>query len=453
MMPSLTPLHETYCRWDSTPPNQSDVIEGLAQLMTSNLANVHEFVKLIHGEIFLKPLGLSQTQTDEVLAKPLVQKAFQKGYRFAQGYGKHILAPALRHVNFRFPTLKEKQLNPQLHFLVGAMNGVMGSFLFRQQNPLALPMVFYDHYGQRQSGDLAGRIVLMTHGLCMNHLTWSKGQYGGIGEHLLAKRDHNTMLYLNYNTGRRISSNGRSLAWLLEDLVQRNPRITSIDLIGHSMGGLVSRSALFYGKQSTQNWIHKVENLVCIGSPHHGAVLERLGFMMQDRLGRMPILNRIGRLTSVRSDGILDLRYGSVRDDDWEHLEHRIGTMDDLRKPAPLSARINTYLIAGSIELKPKQSKTLEIIGDYLVSVPSALGEHPDPKHKLKVPESHKAIFYGLNHMEIQYHSSIAEQVGRWFYPRDDDNLNDEKIESIVSSAHEHFHDAEMYELAGIVET
>jgi pimeloyl-ACP methyl ester carboxylesterase len=47
------------------------------------------------------------------------------------------------------------------------------------------------------------------------------------------------MLYLNYNTGRRISANGRSLANTLEDLIQRNPRITSIDIIGHSMGGYI----------------------------------------------------------------------------------------------------------------------------------------------------------------------------------------------------------------------
>ena len=33
------------------------------------------------------------------------------------------------------------------------------------------------------------------------------------------------MLYLNYNTGRRISSNGHSLANTLEDLIQRNPKI------------------------------------------------------------------------------------------------------------------------------------------------------------------------------------------------------------------------------------
>lgn len=272
------------------------------------------------------------------------------------------------------------------------------------------------------------------------------------GRKTLAQRDDNIMLYLNYNTGRRISANGKTFAWLIEDLIQRNPRITSIDLIGHSMGGLVTRSALFYGKQNVHHWINKVGNLVCIGSPHHGAVLERLGFMLQDNLGRLPILDRIGRLTQIRSDGIMDLRYGSVRDDDWEYLDGRSGTLQDVRKPAPIPSRINTFLVAGSIELKPNHSKTLKMIGDYLVSVSSALGEHPNIKYQLKVPESHKAIFYGLNHMEIQYHSSVVEQITRWLYP-ERDNVQDCKIEEIVEEAHEHLHDADMYTLTGIVET
>ncbi|MFU0502887.1 hypothetical protein ACMZ5D_20085, partial [Acinetobacter baumannii] len=36
-MPSLTPLHETYCKWDRTPPSQADVLEGLAQLFSTSL--------------------------------------------------------------------------------------------------------------------------------------------------------------------------------------------------------------------------------------------------------------------------------------------------------------------------------------------------------------------------------------------------------------------------------
>ena len=68
-----------------------------------------------------------------------------------------------------------------------------------------------------------------------------------------------------------------------------------------------------------------VENLVCIGSPHHGAALERFGFILQDKLGAFPFISLIGQLINIRSNGILDLRHGSVRDDDWEHNNARIG--------------------------------------------------------------------------------------------------------------------------------
>lgn len=449
-MPSLTPLHETYCRWDSTPPNQADVIEGLAQLVTVNLLGVHDVIQLIHQEILLKSLGFDQEQSNHILARPFVQHLFRQGYQFAQNSGQYVIAPTLRHLNFKFPKLQQKILNSTLCSMVSILNGVMGNYLFQQQNPLALPMVLYDHYGQLLQGEVAGRVIILVHGLCMSHLSWSNGNYTGVGEKLLAQRDRNTILYLDYNSGRRISSNGQSLAWLIEDLIQRNPRILSIDLIGHSMGGLVCRSALFYGKQHVMQWINLVENLVCIGSPHHGAALERLGFMLQDQLGRLPVLNRLGQLTQIRSDGILDLRFGSVRDDDWEYLSIRTGTLDDLRKPAPLPSRINTFLIAGTIEQKPQQSRTLEMIGDYLVRVPSALGEHPDAKYQLKVPEAHKAIFYGLNHMEIQYHPAVAEQIAKWLYPQP--IQQHEKIEEVIPSLR-HFYQHELNDLKGIVET
>ena len=81
------------------------------------------------------------------------------------------LAPGLRRIIEKFPTLHEKPLTPTLHFLVGVLNGIFGDYLLKQHSPLALPMVLYDHYGAIQQGELAGRIVILVHGLCMNHLT------------------------------------------------------------------------------------------------------------------------------------------------------------------------------------------------------------------------------------------------------------------------------------------
>lgn len=417
-MPSLTPLHETYCKWDRTPPSQADLLEGIAQLVTTRLGDVvHDLIQAIQREFLISLFGMNETSSKKFLSTRSIEKIYQFSFNTLQNYGSYLLAPSLRHIIEKFPNLHRKPLTPTMHYLVGAINGVLGDYLLKYHNPVALPMVFYDHYGAIQQGELSGRVVIMVHGLCMNHLYWSTARYGGIGEKLLAQRAQNTMLYLNYNTGRRISANGRSFANSLQDLLNRNPRISSIDLIGHSMGGLVSRSALFYGKQNMQSWIHVVENMVCIGSPHHGAALERFGFHLQDKLGRFPFVKIIGHIVNIRSNGILDLRHGSVRDDDWEHNEARIGHVDDNRKPAPLPSHINTFLVAGTIEFEHRKYRALNVIGDYLVSVKSALGEHMNPRFQLKVPDSHKAIFYGLNHFELHTHASVAEQIVNWFYP------------------------------------
>lgn len=415
-MPSLTPLHETYCKFDRSPPSQADFLEGLAQLATSGITGITELVQAIHREVLLKPLGLTREQSRVVWNKGISSRVYCVTKHIMRQYGKG-LAISLRGLNRRFPGLHHKPLTPSMHFIVGAVNGILGDYLLKTHNPMALPIVLYDGYGQPQRGPLIGRVVILAHGLCMDHLSWDPGESTGLGEQILYHRKQTNVLYLNYNTGRRISSNGRSLSNLLEELVYKNPKISEIDLIGHSMGGLVSRSALFYAKQNGYRWFDRVDHLVCLGSPHQGAVLERLGFMFQEKVGKIPFAGFFAELASIRSAGIIDLRHGSVRDDDWEHLEGRLGTLDDLRKPAPLPSRIKTYLVAGTLESKRSSSKALEAIGDYLVSVKSALGEHPHPQYRLKVPDERKAIFYGLNHFEIQYHPRVRNQVIAWLFP------------------------------------
>ena len=60
-MPSLTPLHETYCKWDRSPPSQADVLEGLAQLVSTPLSGmVQDFIQSIQREMLLSIFGLSK---------------------------------------------------------------------------------------------------------------------------------------------------------------------------------------------------------------------------------------------------------------------------------------------------------------------------------------------------------------------------------------------------------
>ncbi|AXU43570.1 hypothetical protein C6W84_1255 [Acinetobacter baumannii] len=129
-------------------------------------------------------------------------------------------------------------------------------------------------------------------------------------------------------------------------------------------------------------------------------------------------------------------------------MDARIGMMDDNRAPAPLPSHINTFLVAGTLEFEKVRNKALTVIGDYLVSVKSALGEHPNPRFQLKVPDSHKAVFYGLNHFEIQYHSSVAEQITRWLYPHVNDYVQDGIQTHIIDMPNYTLEDLE-----GIVET
>lgn len=412
-MPSTTPLHEPYCPFVREPVSQGDVIEGLAQLATAGVVEVTDLIETLHREIVLRPLGLHTPENIERWHYGITGRVYGLIRQLMQAYGKN-MATSLRLINKKLGREQQRRMLPDpIKMVVNALNGVMGDHLVHQGNPLSLSMILYDRYGQPQRGELTGRVVILVHGLCMSYLSWHPGQNMGLGESILYTMPDTTVVYLDYNTGRRISQNGRSFSRLLEELVERNPGITEIDLIGHSMGGLVSRSALFYGKQDCMQWVSTIDHLICIGSPHHGAVLERIGFFLHDILAKLPFAGSLAHLLDLRSAGIIDLRHGSIRDDDWEHLQGRLGMPEDYRRPAPLPSTVKAFLIAGSIDTEPKNNFAASFIGDGLVTVDSALGEH-EGDHTLNVPEGHKAIFYGINHMELQYDERVREQVIQW---------------------------------------
>jgi len=87
-----------------------------------------------------------------------------------------------------------------------------------------------------------------------------------------------TPLYLHYNTGLHISTNGRAFADLLQMLVAEWPApLEELVIIGHSMGGLVSRSACYYGAFNGHDWLRHLRKLIFLGTPHHGTPMERTG--------------------------------------------------------------------------------------------------------------------------------------------------------------------------------
>ena len=73
----------------------------------------------------------------------------------------------------------------------------------------------------------------------------------------------------------------------LERLIAAWPvPVDEVVLIGHSMGGLVARSACHYGADSDS--IRKVRHVVTLGTPHRGAPLEQVTNAASAALARLP---------------------------------------------------------------------------------------------------------------------------------------------------------------------
>jgi pimeloyl-ACP methyl ester carboxylesterase len=268
---------------------------------------------------------------------------------------------------------------PGSEALLAALNGVLGDHLAATGNPLALPMRL------RPAGEAKRRVLVLVHGLCVSDglWTWRGHDHGAALAHDLDL----TPVYARYNTGRHVSENGRELAERLEALLARWPEPEpELTLLAHSMGGLVARSACHVGSLRGHAWRARLARLVCLGTPHHGAPLERGGSRLETLLGRSPYLAPLARLGMLRSAGITDLRYGNVRDEDW-HGRDRFARHGDRRLPTPLPEDVECHAIAAG--------------RDPLVPVASALGLHRDAEKTLAFPEAQRWVARGLGHFDL----------------------------------------------------
>ncbi|MGP5645975.1 alpha/beta fold hydrolase [Psychrobacter celer] len=394
------------------PVLYADFFEGLAQLATMGVVEVTEIVESIHREVILRPLGRFNENHLNNWQRGITGRIYGTIRQVMLLVGNN-LATVLRIYKTMMRQKNTQLLPDTLKKLVNVLNGVMGDHLVNHKNALAIPMQLYDGNGDTQLATLSGRVVILCHGLCMSHLSWQSAAGNHLGEAIARSQPEATVLYLDYNTGRRISRSGRKLCQLLQDLIEQHPNISQIDLVGHSMGGLVARSALFYGEQDHLAWVKRAGNLITLGSPHHGAVLERIGHHVQDIIAKLPFAGSLAKLGEMRSAGIIDLRHGSIRDADWRALEGRSVLPQDFRHPARLPSGIKTYFVASALVETHYDSKMTHLLGDGLVSVASALGED-DAEHALFVPDGHKALFYGVSHMNLIHSRRVREQVVAW---------------------------------------
>ncbi len=392
-------------------------LRGAARLATDATAGLTDLVEALHERIARLP-GMP----------PPAVGGRTRGitglvYRSIRGVARLVGGSLDSLLGLLAPALGPDDPVPEREALMAALNGVLGDYLAATANPLATTMAF------RRGGlalalepaalsarlpDASGRVLLMVHGLCMSDLQWSRNGHDH-GE-ALGQAMGFTPLYLHYNSGLHISINGRALAQQLEQLVDQWPQpVQRLAVLGHSMGGLVARSALHAGALAGHRWPALLTDLVFLGTPHHGAPLERAGNWVDILLGATPYASPFARLGKVRSAGITDLRHGNLLDEDWVGRD-RFARQADRRQPVPLPDHVRCYAIAAS--LGPQAGGLKEsLLGDGLVPVASALGQHREPARRLAFPQDRQWIGYGMNHLELLQHPDATAQMLRWLAP------------------------------------
>jgi pimeloyl-ACP methyl ester carboxylesterase len=381
-------------------------IRAAAQLATQATVSVTSIVEGVHQSV-LSTIGLKGTGP-EGKTSGLTGLIYRSIGGVTQLVGKSVdvavgtLQPLIDALEAKSQTTS----TPQREATLAALNGVMGDRLFAAGNSFATPMsIFFegsaiDWQAPPASLVKARKILLFVHGLCMNDQQWSHGER-------LKRELGYTCLYLRYNTGLTIAENGHNLSAQLALLIQHWPSlIEELSIICHSMGGLVTRSAIHAAQQKSGAWLTVVKKVVFLGSPHCGAPLEQAGNWVDLLLGASPYTKPFVMLTKLRSAGITDLRYGEILDSRQREFV-----------PLPDRAGIEFYAVAATIA-KKRSALSERLIGDGLVPVNSALGKREDSNESLGFGNNSTEIFYEMNHMQLLHSEVVTNQLVKWLISR-----------------------------------
>jgi pimeloyl-ACP methyl ester carboxylesterase len=413
------------------PPNpfrhlRSTDLRGLAKLATQATVNVTKMAEGVTQSVWSTlgaPSGKGKDQTRGITG--LVYKSIQ-GVAQLVGKGTESLLTSLQ------PLLEKIEQEPQesapREAVLAALNGVMGDRLVESDNPLATPMTLrfkneaLNWEAMPAKALLTGKVLIVVHGLCMNDLQWTvqvDEKTVNHAETLAAKLGY-TPVYVRYNTGLHTSQNGQTLSNQLELLSALWPvPLTEISVLVHSMGGLVTRAAVHLAQQNKRQWVKKLKNVVFLGTPHHGAPLEKAGNWVDVLLGVTPYSAPFKRLVELRSSGITDLRFGNVLDSDWEgedRFKPASKQEQSNREHLPLPNEtdgVTCFTVAATLAAK-RSLLADRLIGDGLVPLNSALGVHSDPKRSLTFAKSSQMVVYRTNHMALLGSAEVGEQLVAW---------------------------------------
>lgn len=389
----------------SLPPlTHSEELRGAVKLVVQATVQVTEVVQEMHIAIGGGPELLGRPLARVVRALTAPTYASIKGITRVVGGGLDL---ALKQLG---PTLGESKPGPEREALLGALNGVIGDHLAETGSALAIPMQL------RQAGAALAdpipnpreRLLLFIHGSSASDGCWTRR-----GPHLgasLAEALDATLLDLRYNSGLHISINGAQLSALLEEACAAWPvPLREIIVVAHSMGGLVMRAACHSAEDAGHAWRGHLRSIFFLGTPHHGAPLERYGNTFETALGWTTASAPLARLGRLRSAGVTDLRFGNVLEPHWQGRD-RFERHPDPRQILELPVGVDCYAVAATTAPTVSPSPP----SDGMVPVASALGHHTNPALCLDFPPQRQAVLTGRSHLDLLDVSEVAQQLRAW---------------------------------------
>jgi pimeloyl-ACP methyl ester carboxylesterase len=399
--------------------NDLNTVRGTSALALQAVQGITDLVEEMHGAISGLALPIKGKEAKPKKTRGITSLVYRsvRGVTGLVGWGVNrgldvaqipavskALTPAVRQLSAK---LKLKSAEPYRETVRSAVNGVLGDTLAATKNPLAIQMQLRQQGEALQVSEKCnGKLLILIHGLCMNDLQWlHEGHDHGA---MLSKELGYEPIYLHYNTGRKIHENGLDFAELLESTLQSWPvPITELVIIGHSMGGLVTRSACHHAMQANHAWVKTLSKLITLGTPHAGAPLERAGRGVDYVLGISPYTAPFARLGLVRSAGIQNLRDGAVT----------AGDTPSWPKHVKLYALACTTQKAPAPQDKADMAEPFKrLLGDGLVPVKSALAQEEKAKLglPLRIPASRQAVVYEIDHFQMLGSEQVAKHLMRW---------------------------------------
>lgn len=311
------------------------------------------------------------------------------------------------------------------HFLRPVLNGFVGDKLAAEGHGIEMSFRLDGRDVEPDALDLNRRldgprrtVVVMVHGLMCDEVIFRDTRFQstspempGHGARLEQELDA-TVLYLRYNSGLHISENGRALSQLLGQLVDCcGERLDRLVLVGHSMGGLVIRSAGHYSAAHARSWTERLRTVVLIGVPHHGSFLEQLANLASFVLHRIPnfYTGLSGAIIDQRSSGIKDLRFGLMAEEDWRDRPN-----DDRlyveRTPIPPLPGVDYHVLVGTLSVSD-ESPVARYFGDGIVSGRSAMGEALVSANDPIRAHGTYRVFPGTGHFDILINPDVGDYI------------------------------------------